>query len=199
MSYKQQIDSDFENMKLQTKRFVDELLPEQKRDIFMEMKKIDSRLLRMLEEEQLARSSKNTEVVKQLNSVKNMLLVTINTKSESSQALAKALINREATERAEDIQSLQRSVILKLETFQRLLLCEVDRTRQSLRELNEETAHKCKEKNDQIKTWIAAALNETIADFEEYANYSTSKTHLLEVQLAAEAKSIVSVSKLTKT
>ena len=151
------------------------------------VKKSEQIFLDLLEEERKIRAEKDSEQVRQLQTVKVMLLETINTKIESTQALARALVNEEAAERAKEdeniLKTLQQQIKALDESLRKLIAI-------SIEELRLEFMAKMREleiKFEEFKLWTIHELNKLIEDFEEYVNHATAHFHVIELEMRAEA------------
>mmetsp|Transcript_29720 Transcript_29720/g.27202 ORF Transcript_29720/g.27202 Transcript_29720/m.27202 type:complete len:389 (-) Transcript_29720:1614-2780(-) len=148
----------------------------------------ENKLREMIIEEQKTRQEKDKEISNLLESVKKMLLETIKTKIESTQALARALVNEEAAERQKAFEYLLRTFKQKIEALEeflkKLIYSQIEEVRLEMKEL----FRKLEIKFEEHKVWTINQLNTIIADVEEYIVSATAREYREDLYKMVESK-----------
>lgn len=194
---------DYHNAKIQnqfdatlhhTKGLVNELHDQMKEELRLDLDKLDSRFLKFIEEERKIRSEEDSEILKQVNTVKNMLLETIHTKIESTQALARALVSEEAAERARAIDHVLKTLNARINSVEESLKKLITTLIEELRgELNDKV-RQLEIKLEEHRLWTIKELNKVVDDFEQYVSHDTVRHYLLELQLQTESRLTVNLA-----
>lgn len=175
------------------KQLMDVLHEQVKNEVSKQSREMEQRFLDLLEEERKVRGEKDTEQVKQLLSVKTMLMETINTKIESTQALARALVNEEAAERAKAdehlLKTLQQRIKALDESLRKLIATSIEELRLEF----DEKLRSLEIKFEEFKLWTIYEFNKIIDDFEEYVRHTTARFHVIELEMRTEAQLTVTL------
>lgn len=169
-------------------KLVGQLYDRIKEEARKEIQVVEDRILELLDEERRIRAEKDTEQANMLQSTKIMLMETIKTRIESTQALARALVNEEAAERAKADEQLMKTLQQQIKSVDEALRNLIHK---SIEELRIEFDNKLREleiKFEQLQLWVIRELNKIIDDFEEYVRYATSQFHVLEMELRTESQ-----------
>lgn len=172
----------------QIKKVLSELHDQIREESRLDLEKLDSRFLKFIAEERNVRAEKDTEILKQVGSVKNMLVETIKTKIESTQALARALVNEEAAERARALEHLLLTLNTRIKAVESSLRNLITTSMEELRAQVDDRIRELEGKFEEHKTWTTKEINKLIEDFEQYVNHASVKMQLLELQLHAESQ-----------
>ena len=200
--YKGEVDQEFERQaerfkedlniaQEQNKKLLNQLYDRLRGELSKELQRLDDKFWELIEEERKIRAERDAEQAKQLQAVKNMLMETINTKIESTQALARALVNEEAAERAKADEQLYRTLQTQIKSMEEFLTSLIQRTAEELRLEFDDKLRKLESKLEQFKIWTVGEINKLVDDLEDYAHHVAAKFHVLELQLRAEAQATV--------